>query len=68
MYVLKVDGMTCKGCVEAISTNIKQIDGGAEVGVDLLKKEVRVQSDKSVEEVKNSIESGGFDVLEVHQQ
>lgn len=47
MYVIGVEGMTCKNCASIIESSIKALDQDAEVGIDLLKKEVRVQTAKS---------------------
>lgn len=46
MYVIGVEGMTCKNCASIIESSIKALDQDAEVGIDLLKKEVRVQTAK----------------------
>lgn len=68
MYVIGVEGMSCKNCMNIIESSLKAMDQDAEVGVDLLKKEVRIQTSKKPQEVKDVLESKGYDVVSLTEQ
>lgn len=63
MYLLKVEGMTCGSCANAMTRAIRSVDPKVEVKVDLPSQTVRVKSDKSIEEVSRLIEDAGYRVL-----
>jgi len=64
MLELKVDGMTCQGCVKSVTNAVIAVDGNASVTIDLPSKMVSVSTDKSIEVISATIEAAGFDVLE----
>lgn len=64
MKEFKVDGMTCQGCVKSVTNAIKALDEKASVTIDLGSKSVKVESDKSSIEIRNSIEDAGYDIIE----
>ena len=68
MYVIGVEGMTCKNCMNIIESSIKNLDKDAEVGIDLLKKEVRVQTSKGPQEIRDVLENKGYDVISIVEQ
>lgn len=68
MYVIGVEGMTCKNCASIIESSIKALDQDAEVGIDLLKKEVRVQTAKRPNEIRDVLESKGYDVVSLAEE
>ena len=62
--VLKVDGMSCGHCVNAIEKALDQV--GASGKVDLAGKKVAVEYDESkvtLDSVKAAIEDQGYDVV-----
>jgi copper chaperone len=62
--VLKVDGMTCNHCVQAVEGAVKQ--AGAAGKVNLAGKSVSVEFDDkkvSLQAIKAAIEDQGYDVL-----
>ena len=63
--ILKVEGMSCNHCVNAIETNVGEVTGVSAVKVDLGKKEVEVAFDNAatLAQVKETIEDQGFDVV-----
>lgn len=63
MYEVKVSGMTCGGCVNSVTKALKSMDSKAEVKVDLQGQMIQIETEKSQEAVKTSIEEAGFDVL-----
>ncbi|KXH83750.1 copper chaperone CopZ [Sporosarcina sp. HYO08] len=63
--IIKVEGMSCGHCVNAIETSVGGLTGVAAVAVDLNKAEVAVEFDATqttVADIKETIEDQGFDV------
>ena len=61
---IKVDGMTCGGCVASVKRALQQIDGVGNVEVSLDQAQARVEYDPArVDEAKlrSAIEDAGFD-------
>lgn len=63
MYELKVEGMSCGHCVNAVTKSVQSVDAGAKVDVDLAQQKVRVDSAASLEAVKSAVEDAGYPVL-----
>lgn len=59
--LMQVDGMTCQGCVDAVTRTIQRLDPGAEVGVDLAHGRVRVITQAQALEVSQAITKAGYD-------
>lgn len=66
MYELKVEGMTCGGCVRSVTKSIQGVDSNAKVNVDLTSKQVRVDTDAELQAVTSAIVDAGYPVLEAH--
>lgn len=63
---LKVQGMTCGHCVNAVETSVGELQGVSDVKVDLGKGEVAVSYDNSqtsLNQIKETIEDQGYDVI-----
>lgn len=63
--VLKVEGMSCNHCVNAIETSVGELNGVSDVHVNLEQKNVTVQFEHektTLENIKEAIEDQGFDV------
>lgn len=56
-----VEGMTCSGCVNAVTKAIKAKDGSAEVNVDLETRKVQVEGTLDETAVIAAVEDAGFD-------
>lgn len=63
--IIKVDGMSCRHCVKAITNAVGALEGVAGVDVDLTAKTVLVEHDRalSVDRIKKEIEDQGYDVI-----
>lgn len=64
--MLKVDGMSCAHCENAVKTAVGALTGVSKVTVDLAAKTVTVAFDATkvnMEAIKNAIEDQGYDVL-----
>lgn len=62
--ILKVEGMSCNHCVQAVEKAVKEL--GAEGKVNLANKEVDVRFDESqvsIDAIKEAIEEQGYDVV-----
>lgn len=62
---LKVEGMTCGGCVKSIQNALGEQQGVSEATADLDSKTVAVEFDEAVIQaaaIKDAIEAAGFDV------
>ncbi|MEY2825183.1 MAG: hypothetical protein RLZ64_1721 [Pseudomonadota bacterium] len=63
MYELKVDGMTCGGCVSSVKRALQAIDANASIDVDLHSKTVKIDTAVELHAVKAAVEDAGYDVL-----
>ena len=64
---LKVEGMTCQHCVQIISDSLKNRAGIETVGVNIDKKEVKVEYDEEkieLKEILSEISALGFEIAE----
>lgn len=59
-YIFEVQGMTCQKCVMRVTQGIHGADPGAEVEIDLERKEVAVLSQLDAEQIRQSIEHAGY--------
>lgn len=59
-----VEGMTCGHCVQAVSTEVQQIDGVTDVAVDLESGRVTVTSESELDNgvVRAAVEEAGFEL------
>lgn len=63
---LKVEGMSCAHCVNAVESSVGELQGVSSVKVDLENGAVAVNFDDSktsLGEIKETIEDQGYDVL-----
>ncbi|WP_319200622.1 cation transporter [uncultured Ilyobacter sp.] len=65
MKRIKIEGMMCDHCVNAVSKALKGIEGISEVNVRLEDKEAVVQGKASEEILKETIEKEGYTVLSI---
>ncbi|MEO8847673.1 MAG: heavy-metal-associated domain-containing protein [Casimicrobiaceae bacterium] len=63
MIELKVDGMTCGGCVSAVKRIVANVDDKAQVDVDLPTKRVSIASDLPAASFAAALEQGGYPSL-----
>ena len=64
--ILKVEGMSCSHCENAIKKSVGALDGVSAVTVDLKGKTVSVEyegSKVSLDRIKSEIEDQGYDVV-----
>jgi len=64
--VMNVMGMSCSHCEKAVTKALKEIDGVADVRIDLAGKTVAVDYDAgkaSPDQFKTAIEDAGYDVV-----
>lgn len=64
--MLKVDGMSCAHCENAVKTAVGALTGVSKVTVDLAAKTVAVEFDAAkvnMGAIKNAIEDQGYDVV-----
>lgn len=62
MYEFVVEGMTCNHCVRAITQAVQAKDPQARVEVNLEAGIVKIESQRSSEELKAQIEEEGYPV------
>ncbi|MGO8915318.1 MAG: heavy-metal-associated domain-containing protein [Stellaceae bacterium] len=60
--IFRVVGMTCGGCVAAVTRAIKRLDPAAEVSVDLPTGRVRVAGTLARAAVEGAVAAAGFTV------
>ena len=66
MQTFKVDGMTCGGCVGAVTRAVQTVDKEAKVEVDLASKTVKVDSNVSPLQIIDVITNAGFEARTAH--
>ena len=66
MQTFKVEGMTCGGCVGAVSRAVQAVDKDAKVEVDLASKTVKVDSKVSPLQIIDVITNAGFEARTAH--
>jgi copper chaperone len=62
MIELKVEGMTCDGCVRSVTRAVQKADPAARVDVDLAKGLVRIETSAPRDSFTDAIEAAGYDV------
>lgn len=63
MHTFKVSGMTCGGCINAITRAIQAQDSQAQVQADLATQVVTLETTLSAEVAAQLIEDAGFPVV-----
>ncbi len=63
MFSLKASGMTCGGCINAVTRAIQAQDPQAQVSVDLATQTVELETSLSSEVASQIITDAGFPVL-----
>ena len=64
--IIKVDGMTCMGCVNSVKNVLEKIPGVHSADVSLEQKQVTVAYDAATTHtdlLKNAIKEAGFEVV-----
>ena len=64
MLNLKVSGMTCGGCINAVTRAVQSEDPAAKVQADLATQTVALETSLSVEKAAQLITDAGFPVIE----
>lgn len=62
---LKVGGMTCGGCVNAVTRALKAVEGVKDVAVSLTPGEARIEFDESAtspEHLRATVQQAGYEV------
>jgi copper chaperone len=62
MFTLKVSGMTCGGCINAITRAVKAQDPQAQVQADLATQSVSLETTLTPELVTQLLEGAGYPV------
>jgi copper chaperone len=65
MLDVKVDGMTCDHCADAVTRAVRAVPGARDVVVDLKAGRVRVQGDPDPMAVRAAIEEDGYTVADL---
>lgn len=63
MYELKVEGMSCGHCVNAVTKSVQAVDASAKVDVDLSQQKVTVASSAPLDAIKAAVVDAGYPVL-----
>jgi copper chaperone len=64
--IIKVDGMTCMGCVNSVKKVLEKIPGVSSADVSLEQKRVTIAYDAATthtDQFKNAIKEAGFEVV-----
>jgi copper chaperone len=63
MLNFTVSGMTCGGCIKAVTRAIQSHDAQADVKVDLATQHIELKTSLSVDQARELIEDAGFPVI-----
>jgi copper chaperone len=58
--LMQVEGMTCQGCVDAVTKTIRRLDPGAQVEVDLAHGRVAVTTRAQSLDVAQALTKAGY--------
>lgn len=61
--ILKLDGLSCEHCREAVENALQAVAGITGVRVELTRQEVRVAGIVTVPELSKAVETAGYTVL-----
>ncbi|HEX6945661.1 MAG TPA: heavy-metal-associated domain-containing protein [Casimicrobiaceae bacterium] len=61
--VLEVSGMTCQGCVNAVTRIVRKADPAAEVSVDLANGRVNARTVVDPHSLAEAVTKGGYDAV-----
>lgn len=61
--ILKIDGMSCSGCVSAVEAATARAAPGATITASLERGEVRVEGGGEPAAIAAAIENAGYDVI-----
>lgn len=67
MYEFKVQGMTCRNCVNSLKKAIQALDPKVDLEVNLPAQTVKVRSDIDLNSIERAIEEAGYPVIEKRQ-
>ena len=59
--IMQVDGMTCQGCVDAVTKAIRRLDPSAEVAVDLDHGRITVHTFAQALELAEALGKAGYE-------
>lgn len=60
MTVLKVKGMTCNHCQQAVKEALEHVEGSQDISVDLSTGIVKIQGSAKLDELISAIEAEGY--------
>ncbi|RZI41357.1 copper chaperone [Herbaspirillum sp. HC18] len=63
MYELKVEGMSCGHCVNAVTKSVQAVDAAAKVEIDLPQQKVVVNSSAPLDAITSAVADAGYPVL-----
>jgi len=61
--IMQVKGMTCQGCVNAVTKAVQRLDPGAKVHVDLDHERVSITTRAQSIEVAEAINRAGYEAM-----
>lgn len=59
--LMQVDGMTCEGCVAAVTRIVRRVDPQADVAVDLAHGRARILTTAEALEIASALDKGGYE-------
>lgn len=59
--IMKVEGMTCAGCVKAVTRAVQRLDDDAEVEVDLAHGRATIRTSAQSLEVADALNKAGYE-------
>ncbi|WP_349368288.1 heavy-metal-associated domain-containing protein [Salinarimonas sp.] len=59
--LMQVDGMTCEGCVAAVTRIVRKVDPQADVAVDLAHGRARILTTAETLEIAAALDKGGYE-------
>lgn len=59
--LMQVEGMTCQGCVKAVTRIVQGVDPQADVAIDLDHKRARILTSADTLEIAAALDEGGWE-------
>lgn len=65
MYEMKLEDMTCGHCKARVTQTLKTLDPNARIEIDLLRRQVRVESAQELSEITEALAEAGYPASQV---
>jgi len=65
MYEMKLEDMTCGHCKARVTQTLKTLDPDARIEIDLMRRQLRMESDVELPEITAALAEAGYPATQV---